>query len=674
MGNRMMCRMLGIDEEELKNMSAMDIHPQNDLPYVMEQFEKLARGEINLSKDIPIKRKDGSIFYADTNASFIRIGGKKYLFGIFRDITERKQTEERFRSASIYTRSLIEVSLDPLVTISPEGKIKDVNHAMEQVTGITRDKLIGTDFSDYFTEPDKVREGCQEVFLKGFVRDYPFSIRHISGKITDVLCNATVYRNEYGDVEGIFAAARDITQRKKAELEYRTLINTAMDGFYVVDTQGRILDANNSYCSLIGYDRDELLNMNLKDVEAKESEEIIAQHMQRIMKAGCDRFETLHKCKNGEFVLLETSVNYMGVESGKFFVFMRDITEKKRLEKKLRESEEKYRDLFENANDFIYIHDLKGTIISINKIGSQLLGATKEEIIGSNIREWLTPQSIEIFEDRVRKIFLNQPLEQPVVVEGIIRKGEHKWGEATTRLIKDGDRVIGVQGIFRDITERIRLQNELKESEEKYRDLFENAQDAMYVLDNELNFLRVNTTGIEKLGCTKEEIIGTNISRWVTPESLRIIHERLKKHMSGEKINPTDVIEVVGKNEEHRWVEIGTRVIRSDDGKIEIHGIARDITENRFLKQELKKSSKQQKLLCYLIQGTRGGKTRALILKHISDKSYNANELATALNMDYKTIRHHLNVLIKNEIVEKTRDGYPKLYFISNNIDLNLKL
>jgi len=343
---------------------------------------------------------------------------------------------------------------------------------------------------------------------------------------------------------------------------------------------------------------------------------------------------------------------------------------KKRLEQELKESEAKYRDLFENANEAMYTHDLKGNFLSINKLGSQLLGATVEDIIGSNIKEWLAPHSFEIFEDRVRKIFLNQPLEEPVVVEGITRNGEHKWGEVTTRLIKDGNRIVGVHGISRDITEKIRLQKELKESEEKYRDLFENAQDAIYVLDNEINFIKLNKIGIEMLGCTKDEVIGTNISRWVTPESLRIIQERLKKRISGEKVNPTDTLELVGKNNEHRWVEIRPRVIKSDNGKIEIHGIARDITENRLLKQELNKSTKQQKLLCHLIQGTRGGKTRALILKHLSDKSYNANELATALNMDYKTVRHHLKVLIKNGIIGKSNDGSYDLYFILNNINL----
>ena len=133
------------------------------------------------------------------------------------DITERKRAEEALRAASLYTRSLIEASLDPLVTISADGKIMDVNRATELVTGVPRDQLIGSDFSDYFTEPEKAREGYQQVFLEGSVRDYPLAIRHTSGQVTDVLYNATVYRNEAGEVQGVFAAARDITERKRAE-------------------------------------------------------------------------------------------------------------------------------------------------------------------------------------------------------------------------------------------------------------------------------------------------------------------------------------------------------------------------------------------------------------------------------------------------------------------------
>jgi len=123
------------------------------------------------------------------------------------------------REASRYARSLIEASLDPLVTISPEGKITDVNKATEEVTGVPRAQLIGNDFSDYFTEPDKASAGYQKVLAEDYVRDYPLTLKHTSGSTIDVLYNAAVYRDEAGQVQGVFAAARDVTERKRAETE-----------------------------------------------------------------------------------------------------------------------------------------------------------------------------------------------------------------------------------------------------------------------------------------------------------------------------------------------------------------------------------------------------------------------------------------------------------------------
>ncbi|MBF0459917.1 MAG: PAS domain S-box protein [Magnetococcales bacterium] len=146
------------------------------------------------------------------------------LYAAARDITERRLAEislaeakEMAESAYQYSRSLIEASQDPLVTISAEGKITDVNKATEQVTGVARNDLIDSDFSNYFTEPEQARTGYQQVFAQGFVTDYPLAIRHVSGKVTDVLYNASVYRDAHGTVQGVFAAARDISDRKRIE-------------------------------------------------------------------------------------------------------------------------------------------------------------------------------------------------------------------------------------------------------------------------------------------------------------------------------------------------------------------------------------------------------------------------------------------------------------------------
>ena len=138
-------------------------------------------------------------------------------------VIQRKKAEEQGLAASLYARNLIEASLDPLVTISSEGKIMDVNKATEIITGVPRERLIGTDFSNYFTEPENARKGYQQVFSDGYVRDYPLIIRNISGNTIEVIYNAVVYRDEHGQILGVFAAARDISQIKQAEKEIRKL-------------------------------------------------------------------------------------------------------------------------------------------------------------------------------------------------------------------------------------------------------------------------------------------------------------------------------------------------------------------------------------------------------------------------------------------------------------------
>ncbi len=150
------------------------------------------------------------------------------------DVTELLRAQEQLRESAEYTRSLIEASLDPFVTIDAEGRITDVNEATAKATGVAREQLIGTDFSDYFTEPEKAREGMKRAFEQGAVTDYPLTIR--DGKLHDVLYNASVFRDSTGRVRGVVAAARDVTalyqveeelRRLNDELEHRVRLRTA---------------------------------------------------------------------------------------------------------------------------------------------------------------------------------------------------------------------------------------------------------------------------------------------------------------------------------------------------------------------------------------------------------------------------------------------------------------
>ena len=183
----------------------------------------LNKSDFMAPTEFELNKRNGEKIWALVGAKQVRDTSGKILFlqAEHIDITNQKKMEKERYLASLYARNLIEASLDPLVTINSEGKITDVNFATEKVTGFKRNKLIGSDFADYFIENEKAREGYNLVFSRGEVKNYPLTLRHRNGRTTDVLYNATVFKNENGVVQGVFAAARDITVRKKMEVKLR---------------------------------------------------------------------------------------------------------------------------------------------------------------------------------------------------------------------------------------------------------------------------------------------------------------------------------------------------------------------------------------------------------------------------------------------------------------------
>ncbi len=256
------------------------------------------------------------------------------------NVTSRKKAEDNLRQAGAYNRSLIEASLDPLVTINPDGKITDVNTAAEMATGRPRKSLIGTDFSDYFTEPAKARSVYERVFREGKVMDYPLELLHRNGLVTPVLYNASVYRDESGDVAGIFAAARDITDLKKTSEERARLasaVESTADAVVITDSESGVIEyVNPAFERITGYARNEALGRTVHFLDSgKHDEEFYRRLRETLRKDGVWQGQLVNRKKDGSLYFEDCTLSPVKDEGDRIINFVsvkRDVTEKLRLE------------------------------------------------------------------------------------------------------------------------------------------------------------------------------------------------------------------------------------------------------------------------------------------------------------------------------------------------------
>jgi PAS domain S-box-containing protein len=314
--------------------------------------KKVVESRTRQSCEVKLRRKDGTEFPAQLVS--VAVAEQKDEYDQFRmtmtDITEQKLAEEKLHQASTYNRSLIEASLDPLVAIGPDGKITDVNIATEAVTGYVRTVLVGTNFSDYFTEPKSAQAGYQQVFREGMVHDYPLEIRHRDGHVTPVIYNASVYRDKAGKVVGIFAAARNITKRKQAEerlQEERNLLRTLIDHIpgevYVKDKESRFILCNKIVVESRKRDaKDNIIGKTDFDLFEHETAQQFFDEEQNLMQTGrpiinsegrfISKSGEVFYCSTNKVPLRDSAGNITGLVGINY-----DITERKQVENKILE-------------------------------------------------------------------------------------------------------------------------------------------------------------------------------------------------------------------------------------------------------------------------------------------------------------------------------------------------
>lgn len=307
----------------------------------------------------------------------------------FIDISERKKTEAIVQQAAQYARSLIEASLDPLVTINTAGKITDVNVATEQMTGVTRSQLIGSDFSIYATDPEKARAGFEQVFTQGFVTDYPLTIRHTSGRLTDVLYNASVYHDSNGMVLGVFAAARDITERKqietrlaKSESHLRAIVESEPECIKIVDGKGNITQMNPAGLAMLEADCvEQVIGNPALSLIAPEYRKAFADLHQRVLAGETLQLEYEIIGLKGGRRWLETHAVPMKEASGQVvqLAVTRDISERKQAEHQLRIAAT----VFESQQGMM-VANANNIILRVNSAFTEITGYCAGEVIGKN--------------------------------------------------------------------------------------------------------------------------------------------------------------------------------------------------------------------------------------------------------------------------------------------------
>jgi PAS domain S-box-containing protein len=633
-------RMHGYTVQELLSLKITDLDTPESARNFPSRLERTLRGE-EVVEETTHRRKDGSVFPIEIHAQLLDLGSQKYGIAIDRDITERKRSEEALRAASAYNRRLIETSLDPLLAINREGKITDVNTATEQMTGRSRDELIGTHFVALSDDPQKSMTGFQRAFKEGLVRNYELKIRHKAGDITPVMCNASVYHDHLGDVAGLFVAARDMTEQKLSEelsqarltlLEYAATHSLEELLQKTLDEIGRVLNSPIGFYHLIGEDEKaiQLQVWSTRTMNEFCTTEGKGRHDpvdQAGVWADCIRerrpivhndYSSLPHRKGlpeGHTSVIRQLVVPV-IKSERVVAILgignkpQDYTEKdievvsyladvaweiamrKQTETHLDWSEKRYQFMKESTGlGMTWI----GTDFKIRMINAPMahgFGKPLSELIGKEChREFEKRDTICPHCPGVRTMFTGEPAE--AVSQGIRDDGTRF--DVTLRTFpsrgQDGA-ITGFIEIIEDVTERKRKDAALRESEQQYRALFEDSIDGVYSVRWDGTIMDVNSSFCGLFGYTKDEIIGKNIDA---------LH-----------LDPTDNISFRQEIQEKGYVrDYEVKLVKRDGTELECmltasvllekdgstsgyRGIVRDLTASKALQRQLFQAQKME--------------------------------------------------------------------------------
>ena len=606
-------------------------------------------------RELAAVRKDGEEITIEIALSPISLShdtenGERLVLAIIRDVTERRGVENALKVSEERFRSLVQNTSDIITILEADGSVRYISPAVERVTGYKPEEQIGTNAFDAVHPDDRDRASSifAEVLKRGGLHQpLEFRVPHKDGSWRYV---EHVVNNLLDDpaVRGVVVTSRDVTERKRADDElrrlnesleqriaerterlqaaltklqereqglreseqlYRTVVAQAAENIFLVDTETKqILQANAAFHRSLGYTEHELLQMTLYDIVAHDKESV-DENVRQISETGHYFIgERRYRCKDGSLTDVEVSVSvipYRGREA--MCVVAHDITERKRTEKALIESERRFRQLFENSVDALFVHDEQGRFVDCNAEACRALGYSREELLELSVAQVAT----YLISDEERRE----------------KKGETLWDRAIRgnpgRIVgfdenelrrKDGSTFpaeIGVGAIeygeqrmifasARDISERRLAEDALKESEAKYRTLVEQIPAVTYIeeLDAgepEWNMIYVSPQVESLLGYSPEEYT-SKPKIWeelIHPDDReRVLAEDARTELSGEPFRVQ--YRIFTRNGKVAWIRDEAILVRNEAGRpLFWQGVMYEVTEQKRAEEEVQRLNEE---------------------------------------------------------------------------------
>ena len=605
--NEATLKMYGTDDKrDLIGKNSFDLIAPEELEKALAGTKEVLEKGYVTSREYHIITKDGGRVPVEMSIAIMKDADGKPLgfVGISRDITERKEAGAQIRELS----SVVEQSIDGIATGDLEPKLTYVNDAFARMHGYSPAEMVGMRHTNLHSEEqtDEFEKAIDHIKTKG---SWTGEIGHVrkDGTPFPTHMSVTLLTDEEGKPTGITVVCRDITKRKQAEEELEArkrklegYIESMVDGVVLSDLEGTTVDINKACLELLGYKRkgDVVGRPGFIRAIRKKDMPKIGALLEEIIKKGYvrDREITVLAQDRREIPILFSATLIKDPE-GKptsIFTILKDITERKKAEKRMQESEEKLRVMFGSITDGVIVTDLTGTVVEANDGAAHLVGySNKKELIGRNAFEFVSPKDRALAMNATKKTLEEGLVQERTEYTILTADGREIDTDSSAAVLYDSSgNPTGIINVVRDITERKKAEEMLRESTERYRLLFESSEAGINLLDKYGNFLMVNKPAAEPWGMSIENIVNKNIRDIMPPEmaneAMSLIHEI-------EKTGTGRVQERYIKHLDKYFIEDIQPVLDSEGKVFGVQVLTYDITERKKAEQELRERNEQLK-------------------------------------------------------------------------------